>query len=235
MAIIKRDQAPHAYNLEPVWHDSNSAYSKTPGGADSTQKLQTQIGVFGYQLHPFQWVPPVSLHCLLLPQSGGLPAPFKAAYAGGGGVGGGGLRCPRVAPRRPCTGTAPPLDSPAAALHRWPYGLDNPSNGLVSASIRPLDGHVALHFPFALWPPQMALPPLAPFSPPLLGSLPSADRRAPSRRRSRGGPRGGMWWRHGGEGGLQCGSRLSGRGGPWRRPAASRAEDKFGASGISQA
>jgi hypothetical protein len=152
-----------------------------------------------------------------------------------GGVGGGGLRCPRVAPRRPCTGTAPPLDSPAAALHRWPYGLDNPSNGLVSASIRPLDGHVALHFPFALWPPQMALPPLAPFSPPLLGSLPSADRRAPSRRRSRGGPRGGMWWRHGGEGGLQCGSRLSGRGGPWRRPAASRAEDKFGASGISQA
>jgi hypothetical protein len=174
MAIIKRDQAPHAYNLEPVWHDSNSAYSKTPGGADSTQKLQTQIGVFGYQLHPFQWVPPVSLHCLLLPQSGGLPAPFKAAYAGGGGGG---------------RGVALPQGSPAAALHRHSATPGQPRGGPTPVALRlgqPQQRPCVGLDPPPRWPCRAPLPlcPLASSdgTPPARPFLAAAPRLPPFRR-----------------------------------------------------
>jgi hypothetical protein len=45
-------------------------HSKTPGGASSTPKLQTQIELFGYQLHSPLWVPPLSLLFLFFPNSG---------------------------------------------------------------------------------------------------------------------------------------------------------------------
>jgi hypothetical protein len=42
-------------------------HSKTLAGADSTPKLQTQIGLFGYQHHPQLLVPPIRYNFLFLP------------------------------------------------------------------------------------------------------------------------------------------------------------------------
>jgi hypothetical protein len=71
-------------------------HSKTPGGVDSTPKLQAQIEVFGYQLHSILHVPPVSLiFFFILPNLifffTGSPSPIhsmttNAVKGAGGGI-----------------------------------------------------------------------------------------------------------------------------------------------------